>query len=303
MVNARNLTEAPLGVFTEGWPGLQVNNLELLNQPIGSIDWHAPPDPKEARRSLTDLVRNVLTPRKLKLDAVVFGLAGESYADPQTARDTVGFAAPGSRRRAERFRYTKTLVELVSEVVPASLFVRGRTTLKGHFGAFDRENTKEFAHLLACLKSLKKSTLSPKNVLMLSETGCEPAKDVNDFLLELGTDTFGANWDTANLSLWGVSFDTLDYGRELAAAGTLRGVHFKGGQAPTTPGTWGFEVDPSPELVAAVLSILARCQCFDGALTVEREKFLGEQRETQAEKAAGLSATLQLILQWMSQNK
>lgn len=297
MAKSHALAGRPLGVFTEGWPGLATDNLHLLTEETGVIDWHAPFDLTDARKKLVELVKTVLIPRNLKLDSVVFGLDGESYADPATARDTVGFAAPGADRRARRFQYTSTLVAMVAEHVPSSHFVRNRVTLKGHFGAFDKRRSTEYKHLLACLKNLRDRVLTQHNALILSETGCEPASEVIELLQQVGTDFFGANWDTANLQLWGVDFDTFEYARELAKAKVLRGVHVKAGQAPTRPGEWGIEIDPTPEFLSRVFDVLKECPSFDGSPVVEREKFLGDQRESQAEKAAGISATLKLIRQ------
>lgn len=293
----RNVRKLKTGVFTEGYPGLPLSKLGLLTEDINAIDWHAPFDLEQARTELIALRDNVLKPLGLKLDAVVFGLEGESYADPATARKTVGFAAIGIPRRNARFAYAKQLAELVAEIIPAKYFVRKRVTLKGHFGAFKRKSKHQYAHLVACLLQLREETLLPNNILMLAETGCESAKEVIALLKKIGTDTFGANWDTANLKLWGVDYDNIAYGRALSKAGVLRGVHIKGGKLSDEPGIgWGSEIDPDD--LTTIIEILLTSKCFDGPVIVEREMFLPvagkkkPKRETPADKAAGLSRTL-----------
>lgn len=302
MLRTRRTRKLSTGVFTDGYPGLPVGNLGLLTEEIRAIDWHAPLDLEQARTELIHLRDQVLKPLGLKLDAVVFGLDGESYADPATARKTVGFAAIGIPRRNARFAYAKQLAKLVAEIIPARYFIRKRVTLKGHFGAFKRESKHQYAHLVSCLQQLREETLLPNNILMLAETGCESAKEVIILLKKIGLDTYGANWDTANLLLWGVPFDNIAYGRALSKAGALRGVHIKGGLASSKPGiTWGSEVDPND--LATIIEILLTSKCFDGPVIVEREMFLPAagkkkaRRETPADKAAGLSRTLRNVKQ------
>ncbi|MFN8392793.1 MAG: hypothetical protein U0136_21045 [Bdellovibrionota bacterium] len=282
-----------LGVFTEGWPGLELGNLHRLEEPIQVIDCHAPLELDQVDAALVRLNR-VLQEKDLLLDAVVFGLPGESYDSPAIALETVGFAAPGSERRAERFRYARTLFDLVSKRIPRERFVRRRLTVKGHFGGFHNLPDHELRHLGAGLGMLARQALEPHDGLMLAETGCEPASAVIEFINQFGFGRLACNWDTANLALWGAGVDNLEYARSLADAGLLRGVHLKGGRAPTVAGAWGTEIDPGRALIQQVIELLMNCPEVD-ALIVERELFLGDQRETQEEKAAGLSRTLSLV--------
>ena len=293
-----------LGVFTEGYPGLAIRNLGLLTASIGAIDWHAPLDLAELPEALDNLLA-VLKDRQLKLDAAVFGLPGEDYTTPAIARESVGFAAPGADRRAERFRYARQLIESVAKRIPADLFVRGIVTVKGHFGAFDSNNENEHRGLVAALRLLQSNTLAPKNAIMLAETGCEDAEEVVALIKQVslppGTTNLSSqpipasnrlfcNWDTANLALGGTGINSFQYANALISAGLLRGVHIKGGISPTKAGEWGQEVDPAPEFVAGVIATLEIGSCFDGAVIVERELFLNGSRESQADKAAGAGA-------------
>ncbi len=303
-------SEPPLlGVFTEGYPGLHLENLDLVEAQIGAIDWHAPLDIAEAPEAI-DLLVQILQDRNIKLDAVVFGLPGEDYSSPAIARDTVGFAAPGAARRASRFRYARELIELVAKKIPAELFVRGVVTLKGHFGAFDEENEAEYRGLVACLANLQLNTLEPLNAILLAETGCEDADAVVRLIkrVSLGwsvddldsaaipeTNRLFCNWDTANLALWGSGINTFQYATILLRNGLLRGVHIKGGTPPTEAGSWGSECDPGAEFIAGVIATLELGTCFDGAYIVERELFLDGNRESQEDKARGLSRTLHFV--------
>ncbi len=283
-----------VGVFTNGFPGLQLGNIGMLGKAISAIDFHAALEIEAVKAELASL-RTVLEANDLLLDAVVFGLEGESYASPAEARGSVGFAAPGAERRTARVHYASELACRVSEILPGELFVRGRCTVKGHFGAFDRNNAGEYKHFVHTLRDLADQTLDPLGILMLAETGCEPADAVIDLVDELGSPNYACNWDTANLALWGAEVDNLGYARKLAKRNLLRGIHLKGGLPPSKPGGWGTEIDPSAELIDAAVTICRDSAFFDGAFIVERELFLGSQRETQEEKAAGLLRTLWLV--------
>ena len=86
------MTKVPLSVFCEGFPGLELDNLELITHRIVAIDWHAPLEQGEFDAAFQRL-KKVLDERDLLLDAVVFGLPGENYADPGN-----GIADCGLRR-------------------------------------------------------------------------------------------------------------------------------------------------------------------------------------------------------------
>lgn len=283
------------GVFCEGYPGLRLTNLDRLSEPIRAIDWHAPLEPTELPQALRAL-KSVLVGRQLKLDAVVFGLPGERYDSPSIAKQNVGFAAPDAERRSERFRYATELLKAVTDELLPGLFYRGVVTLKGHFGAFEKDEGADYAHLRAGLKALSKR-LEAHHALLLAETGCEPAEAIIELVADVGSKQLGCNWDTANLQLWNAPDDNFAYAERLAAAGLLRGVHVKGGAKPPAGARdqWGTEVSPTEELIRRALTLLKSASCFDGPVTVERELFLGDQRETQEEKALGLSQTLRLI--------
>ena len=294
LVRENVMSEIPkLGVFTEGWPGLQLRNLALIDEQFECIDWHAPLDEQQFPAAFDEL-ESALLEHQLQLDSVVFGLPGESYASPAEARATVGFAAPGCERRASRFRYAKQLIEYSVSRLKPNQFVRGVPTFKGHFGAFDENQSSEYAHLVSCLRVLSNSVLDRLDALLLSETGCESADDICKLFALIGSKRLGCNWDTANLRLWDVDIDNAEYARTLTAAGLLRGVHIKGGMLPSTPGTWGTEISPTLGLIREAIELLQTCPCFDGGIIVEREIFLGDARETQVEKSAGLNEALRI---------
>ena len=182
------------------------------------------------------------------------------------------------------------------------MFTRRQVTLKGHFGSFDRNSGQPYENLIGSLDLLRRQTLEPNDILFLAETGDEKSEDVIALINDIdGKKNFGANWDTANLSLWGVDEDPIEYGKALAQAGILRGVHIKGGTPPKKKENWGSEISPQKKDITKWLEVLRSADCFDGAVIVEREMFLPAvsgsepKRETQFEKARGLKETLKLI--------
>lgn len=290
-----------LSVFCGYGPGLKLENLGLgLIAPgsIKAIDFHVDIDPNVASGELEALPA-ILEEHGLLLDAIVFGLPDEKWDSPEIARANVGFAAPGTPRRLERFAYAKALAEKVAATLKPEHFTRGQLTLKGHFGAFNAAQENRYHNLCMGLQQLRAEALMPNNILMLAETGCEDAAAVIELINSVGADSYGANWDTANLALWGENIDNIEYGAALAEAGVLKGVHIKGGVAADTAGAWGHEIEPDEALISSVLGVLDTASCFNGPITVEREMFLGDQRESQAEKAAGLNNTLALVASQM----
>ncbi len=192
----------------------------------------------------------------------LFGVyEGESYADIETVRRTVGFVPKETRKvREER---TLKLVNLA-----AALKVRGVAT---HIGCLPEDNQDpDYVAVLGMVRRIA-DTASRHGITFALETGQETADALLDFLFEVDRENVGVNFDPANMVLYG----TGDPVEALETVGQhVLTVHCKDGIIPSasTPGALGTEMPIGKGTVdfRAFLTILRKVG-YEKPLFIERE--------------------------------
>jgi L-ribulose-5-phosphate 3-epimerase len=108
-----------------------------------------------------------------------------------------------------------------------------------------------------------------RGVILLLETGQETAEELRSFLLKLGHNSVGVNFDPANMILY-------DKGNPTRAIRTLspwiHHLHIKDATRTRQPGTWGSEV-PWGDGEVGISEFLRALEeiGFEGAMAIERE--------------------------------
>jgi sugar phosphate isomerase/epimerase len=192
----------------------------------------------------------------------LFGVyEGESYADIETVRKTVGFIPSATRKvREER---TLKLVNLA-----AALKVRGVAT---HIGCLPEDNQDpDYIAVLAMVRRIA-DTAARHGITFALETGQESADALLDFLFEVDRENVGVNFDPANMILYGMG----DPVEALETVGqNVFTVHCKDGNppAPSTPGSLGHEMPIGKGSVnfKAFLTMLRKIG-YEKPLFIERE--------------------------------
>jgi sugar phosphate isomerase/epimerase len=131
--------------------------------------------------------------------------------------------------------------------------------------------------------------LGQRGLTLLMETGQEEARALLSFMGSVGRDNIGANFDPANMILYGV-------GDPVEAVGLLKEqiahVHMKDANASSKPGQdWGEEVvlGTGEAEIPRIVSKLRACG-YAGPLIIEREA--GNQRLTDIRSAKDLLQSL-----------
>ncbi len=192
----------------------------------------------------------------------IFGVyEGESYADIETVRKTVGFVPAATRKvREER---TLKLVNLA-----AALKVRGVAT---HIGCLPDDNQDpDYIAVLGMVRRIA-DTAARHGITFALETGQETADALLDFLFEVDRENVGVNFDPANMILYG----TGDPVEALETVGqNVLTVHCKDGIFPSAsaPGALGTEMPIGKGIVdfRAFLTMLRKIG-YEKPLFIERE--------------------------------
>ena len=243
-----------LAVGTDPRDGLRkVMELGLKCCQLGSPgdEWLESPRREEVKRAIEEAGVRVTT--------VFVGFEGESYADIETVKRTVGFGERGTRaRRLAR-------AERVSEFAK----FLGVKRVASHIG-FIPEDAREkgYRELAEAVRRLADCCARNGQVFAL-ETGQEPAEVLKGFIEDVGCANVRVNFDPANMILYGS-------GEPLAALEMLKGyvdgVHVKDGDWPTEKGKLGQERRLGegkvniPGFIAKLKEI-----GYTGPLTIERE--------------------------------
>ncbi len=192
----------------------------------------------------------------------LFGVyEGESYADIETVRKTVGFVPPDTRKvREDR---TMKLVNLA-----AALKIRGVAT---HIGCLPEDNQDpDYLAVLGMVRRIA-DTAARHGITFALETGQETADALLDFLFEVDRENVGVNFDPANMILYG----TGDPVEALETVGQhVLTVHCKDGIFPSaaSPGALGIEKPIGSGIVnfRAFLAMLRKIG-YERPLFIERE--------------------------------
>lgn len=203
----------------------------------------------------------------VRVTTVFVGFPGESYADIETAKRTVGFLE--GKTREARLRRAEKVSDFAKFL--------GVKRVGSHVGFIpERREEKAYGEMVAAVRRLAEYCERNGQVLAL-ETGQESAETLLGFIREVGRRNVRVNFDPANMILYGS-------GEPLEALGMLGehvdGVHVKDGDWPREKGKLGKErrlgegkVD-IPGFIAKLKEMGYR-----GPLTIEREIGGEEQME------------------------
>ncbi|UCC67610.1 MAG: sugar phosphate isomerase/epimerase [Armatimonadota bacterium] len=214
-------------------------------------EWLAEPRRSELKRLISD--------SGVTVTSVAAIYAGESYADVETVRRTVGLL-PQSTRSA-RIEDTKLCADFTHEV--------GAPNVSSHIGYIPEDRAEpDYEGLASAVREIC-DHLEPRRMNFCLETGQETADLLKQFIADVGRDNLKVNFDPANMIMYGT-------GDPIAALSLLapwvRGVHCKDGEWPEAAGRLGGE-KPLGQGQVGVERFIAKLKDigYEGPLTIERE--------------------------------
>ena len=195
----------------------------------------------------------------LAIHTMFVGFDGQSYADRESIRRTVGLV------RAE-FRQHRCHVALRYSDLAREL---GVPHLAAHLGFLPPEpGHADYGPLVSALHVLLERCERHGQTFLL-ETGQEPAEVLLRFLHDVDSPRLGVNFDPANFLLYGTD-DPLTALDQLAPY--VGGVHCKDGRRPTAPDRLGTEMPLGQgEVDFPALLHKLYASGFRGPLVIERE--------------------------------
>lgn len=249
----------PIGVFTSIDAGLGVK-LEVAHElGVPTIQLHAPAKETRTDENAAQFIAR-LKQLGITLTAVFGGFEGESYADIPTTRNTVGLVPPATR--GARTQEMKEIADFAKKL--------GCDVAALHLGFIPEEkNDPLYAEIVTITQDVCDHCKSNGQALHL-ETGQESAAGLLQFIAAVGRDNLKANFDPANMILYGTGEPI----EAVKKVGKLVGsVHCKDGKWAANPGQeWGQETplgegDVGMENFLRALDEIG----YHGPLTIERE--------------------------------
>jgi sugar phosphate isomerase/epimerase len=199
------------------------------------------------------------------LTSVAAIYAGESYADIEAVRNTVGLLPPATR--LSRLDDTKRTADFAHAL--------GADHVSSHIGYIPEDRADpEYANLVRTLQFVCKHLEGNRQSFNL-ETGQETAEALKQFIADVDRPNLGVNFDPANMIMYGT-------GDPIEALGVLapwvRGVHCKDGVWPAAAGQLGEErrLGEGEVGLERFLSKLVEIG-YTGPLTIEREVAAAQQ--------------------------
>lgn len=259
----------PIGVFTSVDAGLGVHLDVAQELNIPTVQIHAPHKETRTQETATDFLKKC-EEAGITVTAVFGGFEGESYADIETTKKTIGLVP--EETRAERVQEMKEIADFAK--------LLGVETVALHIGFVPEDRDGDsYQGLLTATRDLLDHLHNNGQQLNL-ETGQETADHLLDFIADVQRENLFINFDPANMILYG----TGDPIEALKKVGTfVASVHCKDGTwaAEGQRGKeWGAEVplgegDVGMETYLRTLNDLG----YEGPLTIERE--IAHDRERQ----------------------
>jgi sugar phosphate isomerase/epimerase len=217
-----------------------------------------PPDEWLAEPKRTELKR-LIADSGIRVTSVAAIYAGESYADVETVRSTVGLLP--RETRAARIRDTKRCADFAHEV--------GCPNISSHIGYIPEDRAdSDYAGLVAAVQEIC-DYLQRRQQSFCLETGQETAELLNQFIADVGRENLWVNFDPANMIMYGTG-DPIAALEALAA--WVRGVHCKDGVWPEAEGALG-EERPLGQGEVGMERFVSKLKeiGYEGPLTIERE--------------------------------
>jgi sugar phosphate isomerase/epimerase len=207
----------------------------------------------------------------LTTTATMINFDGEDYTTIASIRRSGGYVPDDKweARKAQTIEAAKITKEL------------GVTRISTHVGFIPMSSDPMYRVMVERVGGIA-TELDDLGIVLLMETGLEPASELLQFLNDLPTRNVGVNFDPANMILYGAG-DPIDAIRTLGRH--IMHVHVKDARSSEHPGTqWGEEVPfgagevPAAEFHEALHEIE-----YAGPLVIEREA--GEDRMTDVRTA------------------
>jgi len=232
---------------------VKLGELGVTNTQIGAL----PPDfltAENAEKLKAHLAELGITPT-----TQFVGFPGESYADMQAVRETVGFLL--ADKIDERMEITRKAIDFAA--------VLGAPRVAAHIGFVPSDKSDPaYAKLVADIRSVA-DACAEKGLGFSLETGQETAEELLHFFQDIGRDNVGINFDPANLILYGKDkpIEALELLKEHVVS-----IHCKDGVWPEQEGELGSEA-PLGEGQVDIPAFVAKLKEIDytGPLTIERE--------------------------------
>lgn len=255
------MTQWPIGVFTSVDAGLGVHLDVAQELNIPTVHLHAPHRQTRTEETAKSFLKKCAD-AGITVTVVFGGFEGESYANIEATKQTVGLVPEATR--AERLQEMKEISDFTK--------LLGVDTVALHIG-FVPEDTDgdSYKGLLDVTRELLDHGKANGQRLNL-ETGQETADHLLRFIADVGRDNLFVNFDPANMVLYGVG-DPIE---ALKKVGHLvKSIHCKDGTwAPEGKRgvEWGTEVplgegDVGMETYLRTLKEIG----YNGPLTIERE--------------------------------
>jgi sugar phosphate isomerase/epimerase len=254
----------PLGVMLSIGDDLASRLQRIREAGMPTIQLSRPPDEWLAEPKRGEL-KQIIADSGLEVTSVAAIYEGESYADVETVRRTVGLLPQDTR--ALRIEDTKRCSDFAHEV--------GAPTVSSHIGYIPEDRAAaDYSGLVSAIREIC-DYLQRREMSFCLETGQETAQLLKQFIGDVDRDNLKVNFDPANMIMYGT-------GDPIAALETLapwvRGVHCKDGEWPKGEGQLG-EEKPLGQGQVGMERFLAKLVevGYRGPLTIERE-IPGEQQ-------------------------
>lgn len=259
----------PLTISLCSW-SLQLDNYDALKQEIhrfgiDGVHLHVGSFITMSEADREKALAPFRASKDLIITATMVGYFGENYTTLATIKETGGLIPDALY--PERH---KRLIEAAK--ITKSLGVSVLTTHAG-FIPSKKENAAHFDAMVARFRDIA-DELATLGITLGFETGQETADDLATFLSALQRDNIGANFDPANMVLYGKG-NPVDSVIRLAPF--LKHMHVKDAKKflpePTDPTAWrGLEVavGDGDAKVSQVIEAAVRCG-YRGAVAIERE--------------------------------
>lgn len=248
----------PLGVMLSVRDDFAARLERIRAAGFPTVQLSRPPDEWLAEPRRTELKR-VIADSGIAVTSVAAIYAGESYADVETVRRTVGLLPVATRQ--DRLEDTKRCADFAREV--------GAPNVSSHIGYIPEDKSDpDYQGLVVAVQEIC-DCLAGREQHFCLETGQETAQLLKEFIAAAARDNLKVNFDPANMIMYG-SGDPIEALEMLAP--WVGGVHCKDGEWPEAPGGLGVE-KPLGEGQVGIERFVAKLKeiGYQGPLTIERE--------------------------------
>jgi len=254
----------PLGVMLGVGTDFADRLRDIKEAGFPTMQLSRPPDEWLAEPRRAELAQ-LIEDSGIEVTSVAAIYEGESYADVETVRGTVGLLP--EETRAARVADTKLCADFAHEV--------DAPNVSSHIGYIPEDRVDPgYGGLVSALQEIC-DYLKRRKMNFCLETGQESGQLLSQFIKDVDREDLKVNFDPANMIMYGTG-DPIDALGLLAP--WVRGVHCKDGEWPKAEGQLG-EEKPLGEGQVGIERFIAKLQeiGYEGPLTIERE-IPGEQQ-------------------------